>query len=371
MGGTPPRNNARNFDKSKSSGHVWLSIADLPLGLKPTVIDSKEHLSAQGAARVRVVPEGTLLVSFKLSLGRLAFAGRDLRTNEAIAALRDLDESRISKDYLYWYLTHFDWDKAAEGEDKIKGKTLNKAKLEKLEVFFPPIPEQQRIVGILDETFAGIEAAAHATSASLATSDELMKSGVTALLSFGAADFHQETLGDLCEIYQPKTISTSGMNEAAAYPVFGANGQIGRYHAYNHEEPQLLVTCRGATCGSVNMSVRQSWITGNAMVVRPKGRRLSLRFLRRLFEYGFDYRSVITGSAQPQITRQSLAPSIITFPLDVGEQDRLSDAIEELVSTTQTYQLVLQRKQAALVELKQSLLARAFSGDLTREPLAA
>lgn len=68
-----------------------------------------------------------------------------------------------------------------------------------------------------------------------------------------------------------------------AYPVFGANGIIGRYYQYNHEEPQLLITCRGATCGSVNISEPFSWITGNAMVVRPKSAEIDMRFLEYLF----------------------------------------------------------------------------------------
>src|SRR5690606_31362340 len=117
-----------------------------------------------------------------------------------------------------------------------------------------------------------------------------------------------------------ETISKKQMSEDGRYAVFGANGEIGFYDRYNHEEPQLLLTCRGATCGSINMSKPFSWITGNAMVVRPKGGELRLGLLRRIFETGFDFGRVITGAAQPQITRQSLAPSKITFPVDLGEQ---------------------------------------------------
>ena len=69
-----------------------------------------------------------------------------------------------------------------------------------------------------------------------------------------------EKLGNVCEIYQPKTISKKQMILDGDYPVFGANGIIGKYDKYNHEEPQLLITCRGATCGSVNVSVPKSWI---------------------------------------------------------------------------------------------------------------
>lgn len=79
-------------------------------------------------------------------------------------------------------------------------------------------------------------------------------------------------------MYQPKTISTKEMVENGAHPVFGANGIIGKYDKYNHEEPQLLITCRGATCGSVNISEPKSWINGNAMVVRSKDNSIDFRF---------------------------------------------------------------------------------------------
>ena len=78
--------------------------------------------------------------------------------------------------------------------------------------------------------------------------------------------WRETTLGEACELYQPKTISSADLVADGKYPVYGANGVIGNYDKFNHAEPQLLVTCRGATCGSVNMSLPNAWINGNAMV---------------------------------------------------------------------------------------------------------
>ena len=136
-------------------------------------------------------------------------------------------------------------------------------------------------------------------------------------------------LGEVCEIYQPKTISTKEMNENGKYPVFGANGIIGRYDKFNHEEPQLLVTCRGATCGAINISEPNSWITGNAMVIRPKGKELSLEFLTYIFRWILNISKAITGAAQPQITRTNLAPLEISYPASVGEQQRIVAILDE------------------------------------------
>jgi type I restriction enzyme, S subunit len=138
-----------------------------------------------------------------------------------------------------------------------------------------------------------------------------------------------ETLGDICEMYQPKTISGKDMVEDGAYVVFGANGVIGRYDKFNHEEPQLLITCRGATCGSVNVSEPRSWITGNAMVVRSRNGAIDRRFLEYLFRGGLDVSTAITGAAQPQITRTNLEPLEISYPNSLAEQHRIVGLFDE------------------------------------------
>lgn len=137
-------------------------------------------------------------------------------------------------------------------------------------------------------------------------------------------------LGEVCNIYQSKTISTKEMVSNGKYVVFGANGIIGRYNKYNHEEPQLLITCRGATCGSVNISEPKSWITGNAMVVRPKNDSLELKYLEFFFRGAIDIKKLITGAAQPQITRTSLEPIEICYPQSIIEQQRVVKILDEV-----------------------------------------
>lgn len=159
LGKTPSRADKRLWDDKKQTDNVWLSIADLLNTAENVVNDSKEYLTASGAAQCRIVREGTLLLSFKLTLGRLAFAGRDLYTNEAIAALTIRDEAELDKYFLFYYLKAFDWDKATEGDVKLKGKTLNKAKLKEIVVSFPSPSEQRRVVAYLDRALGEIEKA--------------------------------------------------------------------------------------------------------------------------------------------------------------------------------------------------------------------
>ena len=364
LGKTPARANSALWDKDRETRNVWLSIADLLKAKNNIVVDSKEYISDAGAATCKIVAKGTLLVSFKLTLGRLAFAGRDLFTNEAIAALTILNEKELSKEFLFYYLTFFDWNKAAENDIKLKGLTLNKAKLKTTLISFPARAEQQRIVALLDEAFEALATTKANAQQNLQNARALFESHLESVFSQPGDEWAEATLGEACEMYQPKTISTKELVPDGPYPVFGANGIIGRYDQFNHEEPQLLVTCRGATCGSVNVSLPKSWITGNAMVVRPKVHSLDLRFLEFFFRGGVDLSIAITGSAQPQITRTNLSPLLIRFPEDINEQIRLARSFQNLAAETQRLVSIYERKLAALEELKTSLLHQAFNGEL-------
>jgi type I restriction enzyme S subunit len=175
-----------------------------------------------------------------------------------------------------------------------------------------------------------------------------------------------KTLGEMCEMYQPKTISGKEMVADGAYPVFGANGVIGRYNQFNHEEPQLLITCRGATCGSVNISEPRSWVTGNAMVVRPKSESLAMRYLEYLFRGGIDISKAITGAAQPQITRTNLEPLEISYPESLPEQHRivalLDEAFAGLATAKANAEQNLQNARAIFESHLQSVFSKRGEG---------
>ena len=183
IGRTPARANHRFWDPNKQTSNVWLSIADLGRADSDAVIsDSSEYLSDLGAASFSAVPAGTLLMSFKLTIGRLAFAGSDLRTNEAIAALIPKDPREIDTRFLYYNLMSKDWDAIAGSDVKVKGKTLNKQKLGVIPISFPDIEIQKHVVAKLDslmEEFQGVEALVKLQQASLAElKASILKSGM-------------------------------------------------------------------------------------------------------------------------------------------------------------------------------------------------
>ncbi len=268
---------------------------------------------------------------------------------------------KILDNWLIYFLNHSDLTVFVSGLTVPK---LNQGNLREISIPTAPLAEQQRIVGLLDEAFEGIATAKANAEKNLQNARALFESHLQSVFSQRGKGWVEKSLGETCEMYQPKTIGTKDLVPDGPYPVFGANGVIGRYDKFNHEEPQLLVTCRGATCGSVNISQPKSWITGNAMVVRPKDHQLDLHFLEFFFRGGIDISVAITGAAQPQITRTNLSPLLICYPESVREQKQLAKQFEDLTAETQRLASLYTRKLAALEALKKSLLHQAFSGEL-------
>ncbi|OHX36081.1 hypothetical protein BJL95_09805 [Methylomonas sp. LWB] len=139
MGRTPPRLNASMW----GNGYPWLSIADLK---DKVVSNSKEQITQLAAESMSIIPKGTLLMSFKLSIGRLCFAGCDLFTNEAICSFNKL---QANADFLYYVLGRTDF--SLYGKQAVKGYTLNKESLKLVELALPNEEEQTAIATILSD----------------------------------------------------------------------------------------------------------------------------------------------------------------------------------------------------------------------------
>ena len=118
-------------------------------------------------------------------------------------------------------------------------------------------------------------------------------------------------LVDICNPKQWKTIPTSELLDEG-YPVYGANGIIGYYSEFNHENPVVAVTCRGATCGSINITVPQAYVTGNAMCLDDVRNDIEIEYLYYCLKH-YNFNNVISGSAQPQITRQGMEKIVLSI----------------------------------------------------------
>ena len=141
MGKTPDRKNFSLFE----GDNTWVSIKDLE---GKYISSSKECISDEAAKNIKLVKRGTVIMSFKLTVGKTAIAGKDLYTNEAIMAFNLRNGYDIDASFLYYYLMNYRW----EGSNKaVMGITLNKATISKHKIAIPPKPTQLSIVTELDK----------------------------------------------------------------------------------------------------------------------------------------------------------------------------------------------------------------------------
>ena len=129
----------------------------------------------------------------------------------------------------------------------------------------------------------------------------------------------------LCEISRPRqwpTIPTKDFTNIG-FLVYGANGVIGYYSEYNHEHPTILIACRGASCGAINISAPNSYITGNAMCLDELSEDIVFDYLAYYLRT-YNYSGIITGGAQPQITYSSLKKVLVPIP-DKSLQEQFAD----------------------------------------------
>lgn len=110
IGKTPPRKKQDCFSETRSANYVWVSIRDMGEG-RIHIVDSREYLTPESVAEynVKKVPAGSVLLSFKMTLGRVAIADVELTTNEAIAHFADSTTS-MTPEFMYCYLKQFDFD---------------------------------------------------------------------------------------------------------------------------------------------------------------------------------------------------------------------------------------------------------------------
>ena len=183
IGGTPSRGVAAYWDSAHDTSNVWVSIRDMRQRL---ITGSAEQISDLGVKKsnVKLQQPGTVLLSFKLSIGRVAIAAVPLLTNEAIAGL---SPTGLTRDFLFHGLQG--WDLLQGVDQAIKGATLNKQKLKKILFEYPESErEQAKIAEVLSTVDRAIE-----ETAALIAKQQRIKTGLTQDLLTRGIDEH----GDL------------------------------------------------------------------------------------------------------------------------------------------------------------------------------
>ena len=235
---------------------------------------------------------------------------------------------------------------------------FNRQKICALEIPLPPLSEQRRIVEILDQ--------ADTLRQQRRQADQLSRRILPALFRkmFGNPNsahdrWPSKPITEVCRPRQWPTISGNQLLPEG-YPVYGANGQIGYYDSFNHEHPTIVITCRGATCGTINLTPPKCYLTGNAMALDDLDETLVTKEFMIAFLECRGLNDTITGATQPQITRTNFERvRIPLIPRDL--LIRFSESSKSLTSARSGST----SSAATLDILFQTILPRAFDGSLT------
>ena len=379
IGRTPERGNFKMWDKEKKTDNVWLSIADLNNTEKGYISDSTEYVSDNAVPKMKLVKANTLLMSFKLTIGRCAITKRDLFTNEAIAALPILDKN-LDLFFLKYYLENFDWAKLTEGDVKVKGKTLNKEKLKEVPITLPPLEEQKRIVKILDEKFAQLESLKTNAQTNLQNAKDLFQSQLAK--AFSNTTWEMQKLSEITEVKDgthdspsyysegipfvtQKNITPSGFDLTNTKRI-SLQDHEKFYKRSNVEYGDIIIAMIGANRGmSCIVNTREVFSIKNVGLIK-KSEKTNQEYLAYYLKSEVAQKYVSdasNGGAQEFIGLTSLRKFPIPLP-PLSEQKRIVEQLDSLSEKTKALCAIYEKQIADCEELKQSLLAKAFEGNL-------
>ncbi|WP_287596516.1 restriction endonuclease subunit S [Thermomonas sp.] len=343
--------------------------------------DSSGRYAVYGANGEKARSNRYLHDNRSIVVGRKGSAGEIKLTEEKfwpldVTYFTTFDESRYDLNFLYYLLGTLDLPSMARGVKP----GINRNDVYALSVNIPALPEQHRIVAILDEAFAGIAIAKANVETCLRNARETFDLRLAQIFSGQHTGWKKRRLDEVCAItsalVDPRAPEFADAIHVGAGNIETATGRLFDLKTSRQEElisgkfpfdttmvlyskirPYLMKVARPDFDGICSADMYPlTPIEGQ--VTRDF---LCYLLLSRPFT---DY--AIQGSARagmPKVNRDHLFRYEATVP-DVKEQARIADELDELVDETRHLESLYTRKVAALDELKQSLLQRAFSGNL-------
>jgi type I restriction enzyme S subunit len=380
----------KQFLTDDPNGVNWIKIGDASASSK-YIYETKEKIKPDGIKRSRLVQEGDFLLSNSMSFGRPYIMKTSGCIHDGWLVLKD-KSGLFDQDYLYYFLgskdTYKQFDRLASGSTV---RNLNIDLVKRVKVTLPPIAEQKQIVAILDEAFEGIDSAISNTEKNLANARELFESYLQSVFTHKDESWRETTLGKICQfengdrgknypnraeyvesgipwintghIRPGGTLSESDMN-------FITREKYDSLRSGKIRPGDLVYCLRGATIGKTAIvdPLTEGAVASSLVIIRPSD------LVDSYFLYYFLTSSVgkkliklyDNGAAQPNLGAKSVAKYTLALPT-LAEQKVIVEKLAAIAEEAQRLEVIYQQKLAALNELKQSILQKAFSGELTAE----
>ncbi len=326
------------------------------------------------------VSEGDVLLTIVGTIGRVAVVPKDfpkITLQRSVAVLKP-DRDIVSSRYLMYAMQSI-LDVLTDGARGVAQKGIYLKSLRELDIPLPSIPEQKLIVAILDEAFAGIDQAIANTEKNLASARELFESYLNTIFTQKGEGWEEKTLGEIGKVSMCKRILKKQTTPSGDIPFYKI-GTFGKepnafitkdiYNDFREKYSfpkvgDVLISASGTIGRRVIYDGRPAYFQDSNIVWIDNDEKLILNEYLYHF-YGVCDWNPSKGATISRLYNDDLRKIKISFP-DIAEQKKLIEAMYEMNKKTQNLVVIYQQKLIALNELKQSLLQKAFSGELTAD----
>lgn len=370
------------FLTDDEDGISWVKISDATASGK-YIYETAEKIKPAGATRSRVVQDGDFLLSNSMSFGRPYIMRTTGCVHDGWLVLSSYQDS-FDQNFLYHLLgspqVFGQFDRLAAGSTV---RNLNIELASRVVVPVPPLPEQRRIVAILDEAFEGIATAKANAEKNLQNARDLFDSKLLGLLNDAEGTWERKTLKQVSIDFGRGKSKHRPRNDPKLYggpypfiqtgDVRGADHLITEYtQTYSAAGlAQSKLWPRGTLCITIAANIAETGVLDFEAcfpdsvigVVVDQAQTTSKYLEYMLHTVKADLKAKGKGSAQDNINLGTFENEQFPFP-DLLSQKRIVAVLDELSTEVQRLEDVYQRKLTALEELKKSLLHQAFSGQL-------
>lgn len=380
----------KQFLTNDPDGINWIKISDASASSK-YIYETKEKIKPDGIKNSRLVNEGDFILSNSMSFGRPYIMRTSGCIHDGWLVLKD-KSGLFDQDYLYYFLgsntTYQQFDKLAAGST-VRNLNIDLAK--SVKVTLPPLPEQKQIVAILDEAFEGIDRAIALAEKNLANSREIFEGYLNAIFTQKGDGWKEKKLAKLAsKIGSGATprggqdaYKTEGISLIRSLNVhdrrfktrdlaFIDDEQAEKLANVIVEEGDVLLNITGASIARSCVAPSEylpARVNQHVSIIRPDQNQISCRFLNYLItSKPYKERLLFTGdkagATRQALTKAQIQDFSIHFP-DIDKQKIIIGKLDLLEVETQRLETLYRQKLAALKELKQSILQKAFTGELT------
>ena len=342
--------------------------------------------------KFKIAPSNTPLICAEGgSAGRkIGFTNQDVCFGNKLFAL--VSNKNVDSKYVYYYYFTSSFQKhfSTEMAGIIGGVSMNKFK--DIEIPLPPLPEQQRIVTILDEAFAAIAKAKANAEQNLKNAKELFESYLQGLFENG--NWETKKWGELCDfvrgpfggslkknvfkesgyvVYEQKHAIHDHFNQLRYFIDEEKFNEMKRFEVFPGD---IIMSCSGVTLGRVAVvpdGIPKGIINQALLKLTPK-KNVNVHFIKHWLRSSifqkiiFDYSG---GAAIPNVPSAKILKDIKIPCPSLKEQERIVTEIEIVLNESNRLEGIYQRKIDDLEELKKSILQKAFAGELKTEKAVA